>query len=512
MTLPLTGIIKLSDIQAEFGGPMPPRLRNYYLNGANVHQNPRGTIPAAGLIKLKDFYGGVGGSGAVSLGYTISANTEAINIRAIAQSLGWDQVTPLYFTLTIDPEVIVRGTSPTIPAITTGTAVFPSGSKLVIVNNGYILGSGGAGGDSSRYVLGQYNIAAVPASAGGDAIVSSMPLEIQNNSRIFGGGGGGGYSPWSTHTNVMAPGAGGGGGAGSKLSHAGLGGQYYDTGPYPFQGGAGTPGSFFGPGKGGQGTSYGGSWSGGGGKGGDWGSAGEAAANGWDSWHGIVVGSPGGAGGYAVRMLYSQQLTFTAGFDSGKVKGETGLGNPPFGSDPNLVGLIYDLRPGGVTDWTQSDLNNYSPYPFVPAFPMPANSYHVAGVMVLNDPFIIPTPKSLNSASLSFIFDTSTYDQGEGTSFTLYLGDPALGAPFVSWDGYTLGWSNVDAVYPIPTYGLYTGTFGLTINSGQVRILLNGTPVMTKTVANPLIVTHFELHGIAAGIDNIAFYKDQVVM
>ena len=40
MALPLTGIIKLSDIQAEYGGPSPARLKDYYLNGAYVKQNP----------------------------------------------------------------------------------------------------------------------------------------------------------------------------------------------------------------------------------------------------------------------------------------------------------------------------------------------------------------------------------------------------------------------------------------------------------------------------------------
>lgn len=48
MALPLTGIIKLSDIQAEYGGPSPARLKDYYLNGAYVKQNPQGTIPVAG--------------------------------------------------------------------------------------------------------------------------------------------------------------------------------------------------------------------------------------------------------------------------------------------------------------------------------------------------------------------------------------------------------------------------------------------------------------------------------
>lgn len=61
MTLPSFGLIKLSDIRAEYGGPNPPRLKDYYLNGGHVHQNPNGTIPSSGIITLKNFYGGVGG-------------------------------------------------------------------------------------------------------------------------------------------------------------------------------------------------------------------------------------------------------------------------------------------------------------------------------------------------------------------------------------------------------------------------------------------------------------------
>jgi hypothetical protein len=62
MALPLTGIIKLSDIQAEYGGPSPARLKDYYLNGAYVKQNPQGTIPVAGQIRLRNFLGGAKGT------------------------------------------------------------------------------------------------------------------------------------------------------------------------------------------------------------------------------------------------------------------------------------------------------------------------------------------------------------------------------------------------------------------------------------------------------------------
>lgn len=63
MTLPGSGLIKLSQIAAEFGGTAPHALSEYY--GAAPG------IPTSGLIKLTDFYGASANySGALVSGYT----------------------------------------------------------------------------------------------------------------------------------------------------------------------------------------------------------------------------------------------------------------------------------------------------------------------------------------------------------------------------------------------------------------------------------------------------------
>lgn len=58
MTLPVSGEITLEDIQAEFGGPTPIELFNYYRGGAYVSNTAaNASIPTSGEISLFDFYG-----------------------------------------------------------------------------------------------------------------------------------------------------------------------------------------------------------------------------------------------------------------------------------------------------------------------------------------------------------------------------------------------------------------------------------------------------------------------
>lgn len=56
MTLPNTGPLSLDDIQTEFGGSNPISLSEYYANGPYVPLGA-GAIPAAGPIRISDFYG-----------------------------------------------------------------------------------------------------------------------------------------------------------------------------------------------------------------------------------------------------------------------------------------------------------------------------------------------------------------------------------------------------------------------------------------------------------------------
>jgi len=58
MTLPTSGAISLVDIQAEFGGPTPIKLENYYRGGAYVLSTDYApNVPASGPISFSDFYG-----------------------------------------------------------------------------------------------------------------------------------------------------------------------------------------------------------------------------------------------------------------------------------------------------------------------------------------------------------------------------------------------------------------------------------------------------------------------
>ena len=58
MTLQTSGPISLRDIQAEFGGPTPIRLENYYRGGAYVLTTDYApNVPTSGPISLENFYG-----------------------------------------------------------------------------------------------------------------------------------------------------------------------------------------------------------------------------------------------------------------------------------------------------------------------------------------------------------------------------------------------------------------------------------------------------------------------
>lgn len=77
---------------------------------------------------------------------------------------------------------------------------FAAGDTVVVNNNGYILGHGGAGGMGTE----------VPGSAGGPAFSTLFDLLLVNNAVIAGGGGGGG----GTFNAGGGGGAGGGNGGG----------------------------------------------------------------------------------------------------------------------------------------------------------------------------------------------------------------------------------------------------------------------------------------------------------
>ncbi len=181
-----------------------------------------------------------------------AVNKQNLNIYNEAVAAGWNQTSA--FTYTINAGIYVWSDSTSLSALTTGGA-FPGGLK--IINNGFIMGKGGQGGD----VLG----AGSPnTGAGGPAMNLTTAVTIDNTSGYIGGGGGGGGGG----TSLGGGGGGGAGGGRGGKGHDGVGNVY----PLGGAGGAiGQPGAE-GPGmyEAGTGKTYGSGGGAGGAGGGLW--------------------------------------------------------------------------------------------------------------------------------------------------------------------------------------------------------------------------------------------------
>jgi hypothetical protein len=241
---------------------------------------------------------------------TVAANTRDYNIFTQAGS----PATDVDVYVTVNSGIIIGSTSTATPALTTGSG-WTQRSRIFLINNGTIMGRGGAGG------IGGSNGNGFGGSAGGTAIDLTKDITITNNSAIYGGGGGGGGGGAS---GSNAGGGGGGGGAGDIGGTGAAGGTP--------SGNAGAAGTSSGPGNGGAGLSWSQSSggknpvttsgvSGAGGNGGSFGAAGSSgtAATGDGT---LFSGSGGGAAGKAIN-LNGYTATFTTG-----------------GTNPNVLGAI----------------------------------------------------------------------------------------------------------------------------------------------------------------------------
>ena len=252
MTIHSTGPISFQDLVDEFSTNKPLSLSEMYAGAGYV---PASTgVPNSGAISLGDFYGASAVS-AYTLTYNIPADTYSISSSTILSDSSWDRVSPVILTIFIHSRATVSSTKAIGPAIAINA--LPAGSRVIINNNGRIIGMGGRGGDIQLF-------SAMPGQQGGDAIqiASGVPVSINNLGTIAGGGGGGG----ALSTSKLY---GGGGGQSGLL--ASIGGNAATA--------SGNPGTLSGPGAGGGP---------GAGMGGTWGNAGDNAS------------SLGGAGGNAV--------------------------------------------------------------------------------------------------------------------------------------------------------------------------------------------------------------------
>ena len=163
---------------------------------------------ASGTIEMPtNFYGK---SNRAIISYTFSASTAnaSLNVSAISGYVAGKSD----ITVTVNSGVYLW-------ASTTGNYGFTlsgstPGDTVTVVNNGYIIGCGGAGG-------------AAPAGsggAGGPAFNLSTAISLTNNSYIAGGGGGGGGGQSNSYGASGGGGGAGGGSGGYAQNNGGPGG------------------------------------------------------------------------------------------------------------------------------------------------------------------------------------------------------------------------------------------------------------------------------------------------
>lgn len=168
----------------------------------------------------------------------ISANTAGLSLFSAAVAAGWDQVSPLAATVTINAGAVLYGTDTAGSYALDCNGSYPSGSSLRLVNNGTLIGSGGASN----------------SAPGRDGFRTNFPISILNNGVIAGGGGAGGIgqgilidSPNGQYASSGGTGGAGAGYAGIVPGNDGVAGVRNGDATYYAQGGVGGKGGW--PGK-----------------------------------------------------------------------------------------------------------------------------------------------------------------------------------------------------------------------------------------------------------------------
>lgn len=209
MAIQSSGQISIVDIATEFSDSPPHALNEFYRGGGKVPTNNT-NVPTSGQIAFNNFYGAVN---RLIINIIISSDTANYVLSPLTVPGYISGISDI--TLTINSGVFVYSTSTSNAGLTVGN--FNSGDTINIINNGYIMGMGGAGGGEGRNNGGN----------GGDA------LSIQNNITMWtsqggyaglyaGGGGGGGsrglYTNESGGYVITGGGGGAGGGAGGNAN------------------------------------------------------------------------------------------------------------------------------------------------------------------------------------------------------------------------------------------------------------------------------------------------------
>jgi len=179
--------LSINQVAQEYGGDTPHALSEYYGDGDNVldgAQGDGGAIPESGAISIGDFFGG---RDRVTINLTISSNTQSYQI---SQQYGGTYDAG-FTDITLTNNASVGSTAVGTAGIFTGAAPnYASGDTLKIVNAGQIRGRGGNGGAG----MASNGTGVAAGQIAGDAIETTFPLTVVNNSgaKLLGGGGGGG--------------------------------------------------------------------------------------------------------------------------------------------------------------------------------------------------------------------------------------------------------------------------------------------------------------------------------
>ena len=241
--------LSINQIAQEFGGDTPHAISEYYAGGDNVPagtQGEGGGIASSGSISIGDFFGS---RQRVTINLTISSNTQGYQIsqqRGGTYEAGFTDI-----VLTNNAQV--GSTAVGTAGIYTGTAPnYASGDTVKIINAGHIRGRGGNGGAG----MANNGTGVAAGQIAGDAIETTFPLTVVNNSgaKLLGGGGGGGGAgrgstvqpgqpgnpptqsggksqgqqpgqPSNPPATQFFGGGGGGGGAGNQVGSGGSGGS-----------------------------------------------------------------------------------------------------------------------------------------------------------------------------------------------------------------------------------------------------------------------------------------------
>ena len=204
MALQTSGAISFQDLINEFNVPKPVSLSQMYAGGAYVPEANTG-VPKSGAISLGNFYGD---TAAYTLDYNITADMLNFNSSTVLANSSWDDVIPVILLVTIDHGIVVSSDNTSTPAFIVNA--LPSGSQVFINNNGFIIGMGGYGGDSSQ-----------AGASGGIALNTLTNIIIHNAGTIGGGGGGGGGGATSMNLSSGVGAAGGGGGQSGSVNSGG---------------------------------------------------------------------------------------------------------------------------------------------------------------------------------------------------------------------------------------------------------------------------------------------------